>query len=297
MTDDPKKNQFELYKIIRSEIQHEYSLISTRLGWLLASQVFLLSTLVIGGKFRFLPPNNNINFFEMYKYILPVANKSYSEYDIILCSFTMWVGFMISILILLSTWAAILRVSIWESSHDEIYTSLLNTDYSFGVRRGSELIHLLGISSAIYLPAVFVVVWTYILFQVDFVDIAFKLTNYLSISNSIVLFLSFSCHMIAVCIISSMVSIRLHKSTYRKSEVTFRILLGIFVNIIIPIILLILLDFSNLFIFNYILLVLVSSVSGLVIGLLGCHDKSVISCWYCYCKYAVNKIKNYNISS
>jgi len=148
------KERFEIYKSIRSEIKHEYELISARLGWLLASQTFLFTALILGIKLSELPFPNG----EIFEKIHVLRNDS------IFYPILPWLGLVISSFVLLGIWAAILRVTIWGQREKIEIEALKNSSYKNALKAGRSSIHILGLLPAIFVPAAFFITWLFIIF-------------------------------------------------------------------------------------------------------------------------------------
>jgi hypothetical protein len=132
-----------------------------RLSWLLASQTFLFTALILGVK------NTNITI-ELDNSADTAINIFNAVSAIRLHSLFFPIlpllGIIVSLLIVIGTWAAILRISSLKKNEIYLIDQLLkNPTYKNSFTKKILLIHYLGLFPAIFMPVSFVVIWYFII--------------------------------------------------------------------------------------------------------------------------------------
>ena len=156
-----KKEYLEIYKVIRSRIEFEYSQIGNRLNWLLTSQAFLFIALVSGIK------NNDIkDLSSVFGAIKFISGNS------LLYPILPFLGLIVSFFVIISTWAAILRIANFKKNENCISKILKDCSYNYvkkdcsydyAVTQRNQLIHYLGLSPTIFIPVSFLLIWFFII--------------------------------------------------------------------------------------------------------------------------------------
>jgi hypothetical protein len=187
------KRLLECYKVIRTGIEFENSQIANRLNWSIASQAFLFGALAASIPIT-ISCKKNLYFQGMFE-AMGIIREWSPFYPIL-----PFLGIVISVFVLIGTWAAILRLVSFKRKEELLRRRLDGGIYGHAVIPRNQLIHYLGLCPPIFIQVSFIIIW-YLIIDPDLKFISKLLLidlfsgnveNSLMIILLFILFISFS---------------------------------------------------------------------------------------------------------